>query len=103
MGLKVNNIPIAGIGIPGKDGVTYTPSIENGILSWTNNGGLKNPPDTYIPSQEEVNAMLEELASKVHFYTYSQTDLEAGMSELETGKLYFVYEWGDLLCQKPHM
>ena len=25
-------------------------------------------------------------------YTYSQTDLEAGVSALETGKLYFVYE-----------
>lgn len=28
-----------------KDGVTFTPSVsENGLLTWTNNGGLPNPP-----------------------------------------------------------
>ena len=31
-------------------------------------------------------------ATTENLYTYSQTDLEAGVSALETGKLYFVYE-----------
>ena len=30
--------------------------------------------------------------SKAPMYTYSTADLEAGVSALETGKLYFVYE-----------
>lgn len=30
--------------IPRKNGVTFTPSIDNGVLSWTNDGGLPNPP-----------------------------------------------------------
>lgn len=29
----------------GKDGVTFTPSISDGVLSWSNNGNLENPPD----------------------------------------------------------
>lgn len=33
-----------------------------------------------------------ELASKAPMYTYSQTDITAGTTPLETGKLYFVYE-----------
>ena len=32
------------IGTPGVDGVTFTPSVsQEGIISWTNNGGLSNP------------------------------------------------------------
>ena len=32
------------IGTPGIDGVTFTPSVnQEGIISWTNNGGLSNP------------------------------------------------------------
>lgn len=32
-------------GIDGKDGVTFVPTItEDGVLSWTNNGNLPNPP-----------------------------------------------------------
>lgn len=32
-------------GMDGKDGVTFTPTInQDGILSWTNNGNLPNPP-----------------------------------------------------------
>ena len=32
------------IGTPGIDGVTFTPSVsQEGIISWTNNGGLLNP------------------------------------------------------------
>lgn len=32
------------------------------------------------------------VAAKAPAYTYSTTDLIAGTSQLETGKLYFVYE-----------
>lgn len=32
------------------------------------------------------------VAVKAPSYTYSTTDLIAGTSQLETGKLYFVYE-----------
>ena len=32
------------------------------------------------------------VAGKAPAYTYSTTDLTAGTSQLETGKLYFVYE-----------
>lgn len=32
------------------------------------------------------------IAGKAPAYTYSTTDLTAGTSQLETGKLYFVYE-----------
>lgn len=36
-------------GVNGKDGVTFTPSVdENANLSWTNNGGLENPPTVNI-------------------------------------------------------
>ena len=32
------------IGTPGIDGVTFTPSVsQEGVISWTNNGGLSNP------------------------------------------------------------
>ena len=30
-------------GVPGKDGTTFFPSVKDGVLSWTNNGGLTNP------------------------------------------------------------
>lgn len=33
-------------GLPGKDGVTFIPTITtDGVLSWSNNGNLPNPPD----------------------------------------------------------
>lgn len=35
--------------IYGKDGVTFTPSVdEDGLLSWTNDGGLENPETTNL-------------------------------------------------------
>lgn len=40
-------------GEPGKDGVTFTPSVsENGDLSWTNDGGLENPATVNIKGQK---------------------------------------------------
>lgn len=38
-----------GTGTAGADGVTYTPSVSaEGVLSWTNDGGLENPDPVNI-------------------------------------------------------
>lgn len=29
--------------VQGENGATFTPRVENGVLSWTNDGGLPNP------------------------------------------------------------
>lgn len=42
-------------------------------------------PDDFVTS---VNGM----TGDVVIFSYGMTDLEAGVSNLETGKLYFVYE-----------
>lgn len=48
-------------GKDGKDGVTYTPSVsEDGILSWTNNGGLPNPSPIKIKGDKGNMADLED-------------------------------------------
>ena len=50
-------------------------------------------PDVYSTSetysQTQTNNLL---AQKAPAYTYGTEDLTAGVSALETGKLYFVYE-----------
>ena len=44
---------IAGAQYEGEDGVTYTPMVDSsGNLSWTNNGGLPNPPTVNIRGQK---------------------------------------------------
>ena len=41
------------IGTPGIDGVTFTPSVsQEGIISWTNNGGLSNPDPIDIKGEK---------------------------------------------------
>lgn len=47
-------IPVPGPqGEPGADGVTFIPSIDgNGVLSWTNNGGLDNPSPIVIKGEK---------------------------------------------------
>ena len=42
--------------------------------------------------EQTANNALAAADSKAPMYTYSTTDLTAGSSPLETGKLYFVYE-----------
>ena len=39
-----------------------------------------------------ATAAAEAANSKAPMYTYGTTDLEAGVTELESGKLHFVYE-----------
>ena len=46
--------------IQGPQGVTFTPHIEDGVLSWTNDGGLPNPDPVQI-SQTTQQVIVEEL------------------------------------------
>lgn len=42
-----------GGGGAGKDGTTFIPSVStDGMLSWTNNGGLENPPAINIKGEK---------------------------------------------------
>lgn len=41
-------------GATGANGVTYTPSVEDGVLSWTNNGNLPNPEAADIRGPQGV-------------------------------------------------
>jgi len=43
-------------------------------------------------AQATANEAKSLAGSKAPMYTYGTDDLEAGVSQLETGKLYFVYE-----------
>lgn len=55
----------------------------------------ENPEDgtLWIDTSEEGNeAITPESIGAAPAYTYGTTDLTAGTSPLETGKLYFVYE-----------
>lgn len=50
-------------GTDGEDGVTFTPSVDSaGNLSWTNNGGLTNPPTVNIkgPKGDSVEGVATE-------------------------------------------
>lgn len=73
------------IGTPGIDGVTFTPSVsQEGIISWTNNGGLSNPDpinikgDTYNLTEQDkqdISSMTVE-SSESAFNQYYNGKLE---------------------------
>lgn len=45
-----------GSGQDGKDGITFVPHIDDeGILSWTNDGGLQNPSPLKIKGEDGAN------------------------------------------------
>lgn len=51
-------------GEDGKDGVTFIPSVDSeGILTWTNDGGLDNPNPIKMDYSEEVSEALSKSAS----------------------------------------
>lgn len=53
----IHNIGTGGTGdgTPGKDGTTFYPHVsEDGVLSWTNDGGLPNPPSVDIKCKPEI-------------------------------------------------
>lgn len=102
-------------GAPGAKGDTgpyFTPSVDaSGNLSWTNNGSLENPTpvnikgpkgDTGDPGPQGIQGPQGPRGeqgpqgpageSGATMFTYGTSDLTAGSSPLETGKLYFVYE-----------
>ena len=46
---QVNWMQLSGPGLPGVDGVTFTPSVsEAGVISWTNDGEEENPDPVNI-------------------------------------------------------
>lgn len=74
---NVSDIP-APVDISGKADKTY---VDTELAK-------KQPTGDYATN----SALKSGLADKAPAYTYSTTDLTAGTSALETGKLYFVYE-----------
>lgn len=47
-----HSTPSSGGGGNGKDGATFTPDITDGVLSWTNDGGLPNPTPVKIKGED---------------------------------------------------
>lgn len=52
--------------VVGRNGVTFIPHIENNVLYWTNDGGLKNPTPISLDGNDEtvwteIQEALEEL------------------------------------------
>lgn len=43
---------LASLKVQGENGVTFVPKIENGVLSWENNGGLPNPEPLVLVNPE---------------------------------------------------
>lgn len=43
---------LASLKVQGENGTTFIPKIENGVLSWTNDGNLPNPPDLVLANPE---------------------------------------------------
>lgn len=66
----------AGGGTPGEDGATFTPSVStDGVISWTNDKGLPNPPSVNIKGDP---------------YTLTEADkaeITASLSQVETPKI----------------
>lgn len=55
--------------VQGENGVTFVPKIENGILSWENNGGLPNPEPLLLANPElpkQIEHLLNHGAENEH-------------------------------------
>lgn len=49
----LNIVPLVVSGSGGEGGVVFVPSVsEDGVLSWTNNGGLPNPPPVSVKGKD---------------------------------------------------
>lgn len=71
-------------GEDGKDGVTFTPSINSeGILSWTNDGGLDNPNPIKMDYSEEVSEALSKSASAETVATQANTNSEQAITKAD--------------------
>jgi hypothetical protein len=62
-----------------------TPDDEGGSVSVDATLSIADAP-------ADAKATGDALAEKAPLYTYGSTDLQAGVTPLETGKLHFVYE-----------
>lgn len=64
-------------GAPGKDGVTFTPHVDaDGNLSWTNDGGLPNPPTVNIMGPKGDGEGMEK--ENVNFTEFGGLDFRDG-------------------------
>lgn len=98
-----NNLLFNGNKIEGTAGVTFTPSVDtDGNLSWTNDGGLKNPTAVNIKGPQgnsggvtaPINGFFTMYVDNDgNLYVLSETDM-SGVFEYDdtTGNLYFVQE-----------
>lgn len=69
-------------GVDGKDGVTFIPSIDSeGVLSWTNDGGLDNPNPFKIGQSTESSEVIKDIESDI-------SDLQSAISALTTAATY---------------
>ena len=73
------------VGAPKID--TYTKTETDTLLQ--NKADASHTHDDRYYTETEVNNLL---SAKAPAYSYGTSDLTAGSSSLETGKLYFVYE-----------
>ena len=69
--------------------VNFAVATETSLGAVILSSSIATSSNTTVPT---TNAVAEALATKAPAYTYGTTDLTAGVSELATGTLYFVYE-----------
>lgn len=90
-------------GLPGKDGQgtgdmsksVYDPTGKNTDVYAYADEAVRDhnaDPDSHADIRAAVSSVQATANSKAPMYDYGTDDLTAGTSELETGKLYFVYE-----------
>ena len=79
-----------------KEDLTFNPDLNrpSRIIFNEDKGGMIEHLNTPVDDTDAANKAYVDnsVAGKAPAYTYSTTDLTAGTSQLETGKLYFVYE-----------
>ena len=64
------------------DGATFTPTIVDGILSWSNNQGLENPPSVNLNAEDEGEL----------WYDIEQKTEEDSGSDTTTSNTEYVWE-----------
>lgn len=97
-------IPLS-VGIPGKDGATFTPTVsEDGTLSWENNRGLPNPAPVNVAAMlvtldgatKTASHSASEITSRIHnskavhaYYVASNNRLELTLSAINSDTVTF--------------
>ncbi len=62
------------------------------MATYTKNFGLKKPEPMDFYNIDDFNNNADIIDEKLNFFEAGTEDLTAGVSPLENGKLYFVYE-----------